>query len=91
MQLLHAFRVPLSMIPVILQHTGGHIPQVDGHIDVMRQLLIQRSRVLETDRPNGVIAGSGQSHQRQGFTHFTDVPCVGMVGGGFPGGPCGPT
>ena len=68
LQLLSAFRAPMTMIPVILQHTGGQTPHYGNHIGILRQLLIQRSRAWEPDHPNGVVSGGGRGPQRQGFT-----------------------
>ena len=87
LQLLQAFRVPQSMLPMLLQHTGGQIPQDDNQIAIMRNLLIQWSRVLEPNHPSGIFTTAGvQGHRQQGFTHFAEAPFVGMVGG-FHAGP----
>lgn len=87
LQLLKAFRVPQGLLPMILQHTGGQIPQDDNQIAIMRNLLVQWSRVLEPNHPSGILnIDNSQAHRQQGFTHFTDAPFVGMVGG-FNDGP----
>ena len=82
LNLLRAFKVPNTLLPLLLQHTQGKIPSTDGEISTMLEMLREWSRLLEPGNPYSILVNHDlPPHLQQGATHFTDTAqFVGMMG-----------